>query len=506
MIDSFFIIPRMGGVAYLNMPKAACSSINIALSRFREKEGFTPPREVLPDGSEPIHGFYPQYAHTEYFFKRWPVEFPPLPASFIRFSFVRNPYERIYSFYKSKIDHGQKPGKFYEKFGIYHGCTFEQCVNILTSIDPNELEHHTIPQSMILRDGDNLLIDFIGKVESFYTDWLVIQNITGFNIELERANKIKLKSDFVLSDDSANRLFEYYHDDFLLFDYPKETIYTDAKPIKSNYNKSVHTDHHYNRIKLDELKSKITKRSNNIRHLAENFELNPELREKYFAKQKELFNELIMKNLFSLEMNQKNIKISQNKIIKGQKELKNKFSLTRNHFSVTTAELSKSKVVLNNTNEELIKTNSELNILKDELKRLKSKVMYYYKLNDIAQKDYKQTMANNLLADYQCARHSFKNKIIRAFNHLFGVDERSILLKSNAVDSGYYFCIYQDTIKGGMSAASHYVRFGAQEGRNPSKDFNTIKYLFEHPEVVKKGSNPLVHYIIHQDQSINEKP
>jgi hypothetical protein len=105
----FYIIPKIGGLAYLNIAKSACSSILLALSQMRKEKKFTPPREKLPDGSQIIHGFYPQYSHINYFFRRWPTSFPPLPDTFIKFSFVRNPYDRFYSFYKSKIRDGQEP-------------------------------------------------------------------------------------------------------------------------------------------------------------------------------------------------------------------------------------------------------------------------------------------------------------------------------------------------------------------------------------------------------------
>ena len=123
MIESFYIIPRIGGLAYLNNSKAACSSVLFALSQMRKRNDFEPPKDLLPDGSHPIHGYHPKYTHTEYFFRRWPSTFPPLPDSFIKFSFVRNPYARFYSFYRSKIMLGQRPGAHYERFGLKKGAS-----------------------------------------------------------------------------------------------------------------------------------------------------------------------------------------------------------------------------------------------------------------------------------------------------------------------------------------------------------------------------------------------
>ena len=41
----------------------------------------------------------------------------------------------------------------------------------------------------------------------------------------------------------------------------------------------------------------------------------------------------------------------------------------------------------------------------------------------------------------------------------------------------------------------HYIRYGADEGRNPSKYFDTKYYLNRYIDVKKSGMNPLFHYI-----------
>ncbi|MBC5851935.1 hypothetical protein [Vibrio metschnikovii] len=41
----------------------------------------------------------------------------------------------------------------------------------------------------------------------------------------------------------------------------------------------------------------------------------------------------------------------------------------------------------------------------------------------------------------------------------------------------------------------HYLRFGAEEGRNPSPEFNTEWYLKNYPDVAASGMNPLLHFI-----------
>jgi hypothetical protein len=46
----------------------------------------------------------------------------------------------------------------------------------------------------------------------------------------------------------------------------------------------------------------------------------------------------------------------------------------------------------------------------------------------------------------------------------------------------------------------HYIEHGAAEGRNPSAEFNTNRYLAEHPELAESGENPLLHFVRTRDR------
>lgn len=104
----------------------------------------------------------------------------------------------------------------------------------------------------------------------------------------------------------------------------------------------------------------------------------------------------------------------------------------------------------------------------------------------------KRWLRSNILTSYLHSRKNIWKKLFR-FIIYRGKSEIKMLIKAGLVDAAYYFDKYPDTIKGGMSATEHYVRYGAQEGRNPLDDFNTVQYLVEHPEVVYTGVNPLIH-------------
>lgn len=69
------------------------------------------------------------------------------------------------------------------------------------------------------------------------------------------------------------------------------------------------------------------------------------------------------------------------------------------------------------------------------------------------------------------------------------------------IHSTWYRETYPEVAELGLDPATHYLRYGAEMGRNPGKNFNTQFYLDTYPEVVQSGLNPLVHYALHGQQA-----
>jgi hypothetical protein len=72
-----------------------------------------------------------------------------------------------------------------------------------------------------------------------------------------------------------------------------------------------------------------------------------------------------------------------------------------------------------------------------------------------------------------------------------------LIQESELFDADWYVQRYPDVKASGTDPARHYLEFGWQEGRDPSRAFATRKYLKLHKDVAEKGINPLVHYIEH---------
>ncbi|WP_217524765.1 hypothetical protein [Vibrio metschnikovii] len=75
---------------------------------------------------------------------------------------------------------------------------------------------------------------------------------------------------------------------------------------------------------------------------------------------------------------------------------------------------------------------------------------------------------------------------------------------SEYFDKEWYLAQYPDVIEDGVEPIEHYLRFGAQEGRNPSAEFNTLWYLKTYPDVAESGLNPLVHFIQYGEREERE--
>lgn len=71
----------------------------------------------------------------------------------------------------------------------------------------------------------------------------------------------------------------------------------------------------------------------------------------------------------------------------------------------------------------------------------------------------------------------------------------STISGSELFDREYYLQTYPDVAAAGIDPVEHYVRFGAEEGRDPGPNFRTRYYLDSNPDVAASGQNPLKHYL-----------
>jgi hypothetical protein len=73
----------------------------------------------------------------------------------------------------------------------------------------------------------------------------------------------------------------------------------------------------------------------------------------------------------------------------------------------------------------------------------------------------------------------------------------ALLRRSKLFDAGWYLTKYQDVRNRKLDPVRHYLRYGANEGRDPGPAFSTKGYIARNPDVQAAGINPLVHYLVY---------
>lgn len=75
--------------------------------------------------------------------------------------------------------------------------------------------------------------------------------------------------------------------------------------------------------------------------------------------------------------------------------------------------------------------------------------------------------------------------------------DRLRIAAAQEFDAGWYRRRYPDVALSGMDPAAHYLRYGAEFGRDPGPGFQGGAYLRANPDVARAGWNPLLHYLAH---------
>ncbi len=94
----------------------------------------------------------------------------------------------------------------------------------------------------------------------------------------------------------------------------------------------------------------------------------------------------------------------------------------------------------------------------------------------------------------------FEHYLLYGYKSILDMDTFSItkmiIEKSGLFNHAFYTSKYTDVKKSNFDSIAHYLRYGAEEGRDPCETFSTSYYVSRYPDVVISGLNPLVHYIL----------
>jgi len=206
-------------LVYLSVPKAACSSIKTALAK---AVGIT----LAPDqGIDAIH------AHPAWHRQKGTLD--AAQSGYAKFSFVRNPFDRLVSCYRDKINFTptpQRPKSIYDYylFALPTHSTFADFVERVSKIPDALADNHFKSQYALLYEDGAALVDTVGKFEQLHDDWQPIATQYQLDPQLEPFNVSKTKpgchSDYRLyyTQPLVQLVYERYRQDVEMFGYEAE--------------------------------------------------------------------------------------------------------------------------------------------------------------------------------------------------------------------------------------------------------------------------------------------
>ncbi|MEO8210029.1 MAG: sulfotransferase family 2 domain-containing protein [bacterium] len=173
----YFIIDKFRFV-YVEIPKVACTSFKFWMTQLLEMDFDISNWEKIHEVDFPmVKGIELKEKYIDYF----------------KFSFVRNPWERILSCWLSKIktpdyDDGKNWRKGVENNFWRYGdmfrseMSFEDFINSVTQIPDHDADAHFRSQYTFIYDEDeNPIVDFIGRFENIDSDFKKVCEIINCN-------------------------------------------------------------------------------------------------------------------------------------------------------------------------------------------------------------------------------------------------------------------------------------------------------------------------------------
>jgi len=120
------------------------------------------------------------------------VAAPACPMGVLRFSFVRNPYHRLLSFYRTKVLRMADPephvNATLRRMGLREGMSFAAMLDVLATVPPREMDLHCAPQVLFLYHRGRPVVDVIGRLESLREDWSGLEARCGVHAAVLQEN------------------------------------------------------------------------------------------------------------------------------------------------------------------------------------------------------------------------------------------------------------------------------------------------------------------------------
>lgn len=206
-----YFIADKSGIIYLVNSKAACSSIKAMLLHLETG--------IRIEETGIVHD-HPQIRC----FRKHALKSSQL--EFYKFTFVRNPIDRLVSFYINKFHDVEKIRRVGFEFEYYLGGvftpfeSFRSLTEKICAIPDRLANRHFISQYCQLIERPPFQLDYFGKIENFDADLKVISDKFGLQPSSRyNASNIRKSTTELFSRDLLDKVYDRYQTDFEYFNY-----------------------------------------------------------------------------------------------------------------------------------------------------------------------------------------------------------------------------------------------------------------------------------------------
>ncbi len=140
-----------------------------------------------------------------------------------RFAFVRNPYARLLSCYRDKIQSQREP-RFLLSIGIKDGSipSFLEFLQIISKQNPAQMNRHWMPQARLI--PEQIKLSMLGRFENLESDLSLLgKNLGLTDVPLKRVDphRTDTGNSFELKPSEIDLMNRSYSEDFRRFNYEK---------------------------------------------------------------------------------------------------------------------------------------------------------------------------------------------------------------------------------------------------------------------------------------------
>lgn len=216
----FNIVLHERKAIYFFVPKVACTSLKRTMA---EELGYE--KQSMGARLASRFGFGVKQTEQSWHWQHYPFVVDASKFDdYFKFAFVRNPWSRLVSCYKNKL---QTDYSGFKRYGFQKSMSFGEFAKGVSEVPDQESDMHFRSQSVILNHVLDNKLDFIGRLESFDNDFSYVLKRIG----LSQRKEVKLMQSGAsdswrsfYNEDLVDMVAQRYSADIERFGYSTESL------------------------------------------------------------------------------------------------------------------------------------------------------------------------------------------------------------------------------------------------------------------------------------------